>query len=87
MIREDIDHFFMKIAFMYASRGGHAETVNALLEAGADVNARHNDGWNALAFAALEGHTEIVNALLKAGAELKGTDALLRLEELSRQSP
>ena len=49
---------------------GHMETVQALLAAGADVNAKDNDGDFALMFAARNGHTETVQILLAAGAEV-----------------
>ncbi len=48
--------------------GGHAESVQVLLDSGTDVNAKNNDGTTALMFAEEEGHTEIVELLKKAGA-------------------
>jgi hypothetical protein len=51
-------------ALIVASGNGHTEVVEALLAAGADVNARDNDGNSSLIFAATFGNTEIVQALL-----------------------
>jgi ankyrin repeat protein len=49
----------------------HEETVKALLEGMADVNARADDGATALILAATEGSTTIVEALLNKGADMK----------------
>ena len=54
---------------------GHAEIVNVLLNAGANVNAKNNIGYTALEVAIRKGHTEIVNALLKAGADVNAKDS------------
>lgn len=48
---------------------GRPGTAKALIDAGADVDARNNDGSTALITAALMARTEIVQALLDAGAE------------------
>ena len=50
-----------------ASCIGITEAVQALLAAGADKEAKNNDGWTALMCASRYGHTEIV-ALLKASS-------------------
>ena len=47
-----------------------AETVRLLLDHGADVNARTDDGWTALIAAATRGNAETVRLLLDRGAEL-----------------
>lgn len=46
------------------------EVIRRLIEAGADVNARNNDGWTALMKAATVGNIEVVKLLLKAGADI-----------------
>jgi ankyrin repeat protein len=51
-------------ALMWAAAEGHAEAVQLLLEAGAQINARSNAGWTALLFAAREGRIPTVKALL-----------------------
>ena len=53
---------------MVATMWGHTATVQALLEAGADVNATNNEGETALAVAQNNGHTEMVEILRNAGA-------------------
>ena len=60
-------------ALMRAARYGYTAIVNALLNAGADVNFESSRG-SALMFAAEYGHIEIVNALLKVGAEVNAKD-------------
>ena len=54
----------------YAVRNGHAEEVNALIVAGADVNAKGYNGNTPLHYAVRNGHAEEVNALIVAGADV-----------------
>jgi ankyrin repeat protein len=53
-----------------ASYNGHGETVQVLLEAGADVNTGDADGTTALIGAAMRGRTGIVQTLLEEGADV-----------------
>lgn len=61
----------------------HQEVTRTLLEAGANVNARADDGWTPLMFALADGgNTEAVRLLLAAGADVNlaagdGTTALM----------
>lgn len=50
---------------MLACNMGHAEVADALITAGADVNARDNNGTTALLTAAAMGHTATVQTLMK----------------------
>lgn len=54
-----------------AAQIGKLPSVELLIEAGADVNAKKKDGTTPLAGAAALGHTEIVECLFKAGATLE----------------
>ena len=55
-------------ALIVAAAHGHTDTVQALLDAGADVNAEDFTGWTALHAAAFNGDPEIVQLLLEHGA-------------------
>ena len=51
-----------------ASGSGHVETVAALLEAGADIDAQDLTGWTALHAAAFNGDSATVSLLVERGA-------------------
>ncbi len=55
-------------ALMNAAGGGHTETVVALLDAGADVNAMISNGRTALGLADEKYYDDIVDILIAAGA-------------------
>ena len=57
---------------LQASRKNDSEQVKKLIKAGADVNARDENGYTPLLFAAFWGYTEIVEKLIKAGADVNG---------------
>jgi ankyrin repeat protein len=54
----------MTAAFM-----GHTEVGKMLVETGADVNARNDEGQTALMIAREKEHSLIVDLLIEAGAE------------------
>ena len=59
-----------RTALMYASSGPYAETVEVLLDAGAEVNTQGSlEGFTALMTAAAEGQIEVVRLLLERGAD------------------
>lgn len=58
---------------MRASLEGQTETVEALLEQGADVNATDSEGRTALMYAAVNMHTDAAKALLEHGADVNAT--------------
>jgi len=57
-----------------ATENGHYDIVMALLNRGADVNARGLGGRTALVAAALKGHLAMVRALLEKGADVNVRD-------------
>ena len=52
-----------------ASQNGHLEVVRLLVDAGADKDKAHNDGWTPLHRACFKGHVEVVRLLVEAGAD------------------
>ncbi len=56
---------------MTAAESGQTEIVRSLIQSGADVNAKRDDGASALTLATRDGHLEIVRLLLAAGANTK----------------
>lgn len=57
-----------------AARKGDAAAVKALLDKGADVNAKFRYGATALSYASDKGHVEVVNVLLERGADVNVKD-------------
>lgn len=60
--------------FWEAARKGDVQAVTALLDKGADVNAKFRYGATALFKAAERGHTEVVKLLLARGADVSVKD-------------
>ena len=60
-------------ALMWAAAEGHADVVQALLDAGADFRTRVPSGFTPLLFAVREGRIDVVRVLLKAGADVNET--------------
>ena len=55
--------------------GGHTTTAGALVKAGANVEAKDNNGWTPLIIASAKGHLDTVTYLVKecgANVEAKG---------------
>ncbi|KAJ1475668.1 ankyrin repeat-containing domain protein, partial [Baffinella frigidus] len=60
-------------ALMLASRNGHLEAVEALLEVPKiDTNKKNSYGSNAMHYAAMYAHREVVQALRRKGRVKKG---------------
>ncbi len=70
-----------------AATFGRTEVAKALIEAGADVDQRNNEGSTALLSAAFLCRTEIVAALLAAGADRSITNNKLDYERLRMTRP
>jgi hypothetical protein len=65
---------------------GHSETVQALLDGGADVNFKHKEGITALMAAAAKGRTDVVRLLTSHGADLKAKSDFLGFDALCHAS-
>ena len=61
-------------ALHLASEAGHMNSVGALLDAGADIDARDARGFTPLARAALLSRGEVLELLLRRGANLRARD-------------
>ena len=57
-----------------AAECGKDDCLRVLIEAGADINARHRRGTTALISACLRGHDKCVNLLLQSGTDVNMTD-------------
>eukprot|EP00808_Paulinella_micropora_P029898 g44736.t1 len=63
-------------ALIETGKNGRTDIAQALLAAGANVNAADNDRWTALIVAGRDGHTATAQALLAAGAHINATNML-----------
>jgi ankyrin repeat protein len=68
------------LALINAANKGHSEVVEALLDSGADIDAKDEQNQTALHQAANRGHTPIVELLLERGADVNA-------KNLSGQTP
>ena len=58
----------------YPTKNGDVAQVRKLIDAGADVNAKYDDGSTALMWAASHRHADIAKMLLDAGADVNAKD-------------
>ena len=58
---------------MLASKHGHLEILNELIDHGADIDDTNIDGYSAIIIATENGHTKIVEQLIKKGADLNAS--------------
>jgi ankyrin repeat protein len=56
-------------ALMWAAHRGYTDAVQALLDAGVDVNVRNRGGYTALMLAEFNGYPKVVQLLKAAGAK------------------
>jgi ankyrin repeat protein len=60
---------------MLASKWGHTETVELLLQLGANVKDKDSNGKTAVMLASEWGHADVVKVLLRCGANVDDTDS------------
>ena len=53
----------------FAAENGHEAVVKLLLEEGAELETKSNNGWTPLFYAAENGHKAVVKLLLEKGAK------------------
>lgn len=70
-VRDEID----QTPLIVAAQSGCKDIVEMLLQAGADIHHRNDQGENALICAAQEGHKEIVKMLLDSGSNINQENA------------
>ena len=66
---QQVGHMGGMTALLHAARQGHGEAVEALLDAGTDIDQVSADGTTPIFIAALNGHFDLVLALLDGGAD------------------
>ena len=64
----------LNINLLNAVVNGNVETAKCLIEKGAEVNAKDNDGWTPLIMAARSGHIETAKFFVDNGAEVNAKD-------------
>ena len=66
---QQVGHMGGMTALLHAARQGHTESVEALLDAGSDIDQASADATTPIFIAALNGHFDLVLALLERGAD------------------
>lgn len=66
---QQVGHMGGMTALLHAARQGHTGAVEALLDAGSDIDQVSADGTTPIFIAALNGHYDLVLALLERGAD------------------
>ncbi len=66
-----------KTALLFAAMRGDVKAVSTVLDNGADVNMRHEDGWSGLLLAAVNGHYTVAQVLLVKGAKVDAKEKLM----------
>lgn len=67
---------------MYALNKGRTDIAKCLIEKGADINTKDNNGWTALMYASKFGMVDVVKFLIKnnADANIKNKDGKIALD-------
>ena len=65
-----------------ASRGGHVDLIQGLLERKADIHARIVNGWDSVMYAAFFGHLPALTLLMNSGGSMT-TQVMLLARTLS----
>jgi len=75
------------IILINASMKGYKDIIKLILDTGADINARDQDGWTALIWSIIEGHKDVTELLINRGADINtiSLDSYAALIELAIQ--
>lgn len=66
-----------EMVLLFAAMRGDVKAVSTVLDNGADVNMRHEDGWSGLLLAAVNGHYPVTQVLLDKGAKVDAKEKLM----------
>jgi ankyrin repeat protein len=69
------DEFVGSTPLHWATKNGHMQVFQALLDHGADMEVANNNGWNPLHMACCQGQLAVVNELLSRGANTEAKDS------------
>lgn len=82
-----VDHTALDKELLEAAKEGSTDMVRSLLDRGADVNAKDDDGWTPLHWAAVLEQPEIARTLLDRGADIhaRNNDGLTPLQVAEKE--
>ncbi len=68
------DGYLKRTPLMWAAGNGHTDCVEYLIQNGAKLDLKDEDGWTALHYAALGGHLEVMKKLVEGGQDVNEGD-------------
>jgi ankyrin repeat protein len=71
---EGMEHSTKGTLLMWASYNGHVQVARRLIQKGADINTKCENGWTALMSTCRMGHAEVTGLLLRYGASVNERD-------------
>ncbi|PTB73793.1 ankyrin, partial [Trichoderma longibrachiatum ATCC 18648] len=64
-----------RTSLSYASMAGRTSTARYLLDKGADIHVKDDEGNSSLIYATLYAHQETIKLLIKRGADVRAKDS------------